>query len=186
MTIHPAKAAAICSVACFFANPGEVGREFGQRCCNQVEMYLLRGIDRFSEETLLLTTLNTFFNLENGAYARVWSCLGIGSRVMTGLQANWGASSIGGKRSFIEEESLRRLVWQTFYMDRLLAGGYEEYIITRAENMRIRLPCNEDAYRNNKPVITDRLHDNPPRHLNAIGFHGWQIRLTDLRHRIQV
>ncbi|KAM3465920.1 hypothetical protein NHJ6243_001292 [Beauveria neobassiana] len=185
MTLHPAKAAAICSVTCFFANPGEVGRDFGQRCCNQVESYLIRSIDRFSEESLMLTTLNTLFNLFLGSYARVWTCLGIGSRVMVGLQANWDSEIYTG-RSWIEQESLRRLVWQNFYMDRLLAGGYDEYLANRNDTWKLRLPCTEEAYRGNRPVIADRLHDNPPLYLENAGLHAWQLRLCDLRHRIQV
>lgn len=185
MTLHPAKAAAICSVTCFYANPGEVGRDFGQRCCNQVEAYLVRSIDRFSEESLMLTTLNTLFNLFLGSYARVWTCLGISSRVMIGLQANWDSGIYQG-RSWIEQESLRRLVWQNFYMDRLLAGGYDEYLANRADTWRLRLPGAESAYREDRPVIADRLHDNPPQHLENVGLHAWQLRLCDLRHRIQV
>lgn len=185
MTLHPAKAAAICSVTCFYANPGEVGRDFGQRCCNQVEAYLVRSIDRFSEESLMLTTLNTLFNLFLGSYARVWTCLGIGSRVMVGLQANWDSGIYHG-RPWIEQESLRRLVWQNFYMDRLLAGGYDEYLANRNDSWKLRLPCAEEAYRENRPVIAGRLHDDPPKHLENVGLHAWQLRLCDLRHRIQV
>ncbi|ATY66432.1 Fungal transcriptional regulatory [Cordyceps militaris] len=184
MTLHPAKAAAICSVTCFFANPGEVGRDFGQRCCNQVEAYLTRSIDRFSEESLMLTTLNTLFNLFLGSYARVWTCLGIGSRIMIGLQANWDSGIYTG-RSWVEQESLRRLVWQNFYMDRLLAGGYDEYLANRKDTWKLRLPCKEEAYRGNYAVLVDRLHMNPTVNMDA-GLHAWQLRLCDLRHRIQV
>lgn len=101
-----------------------------------------------------------------------------------GLQVNWDVAP--QNRSFIQQEVLRRVAWQIFIMDRLLAGGYEEYISCRSENMKIPLPCNETAFRENRPVMAERLHDKPGSSPNTVGMHGFLVRLADLRHRIQV
>ncbi|KAK5989995.1 hypothetical protein PT974_08258 [Cladobotryum mycophilum] len=180
----PAQAAAVCAVSSFFVNPGEAGREFGKKYSVMVESHIYRNIYKFSEDALILFALNILFHLLDGSFAKVWQCFGVASRLMIGLQLNWDVLS--PDTSFVQQESIRRIAWQLFGLDRLLAGGYEEYICCRAENMKIRLPCNEAAYRENRPVIAERLHDKPGKFPNTIGLHGIQIRLIDLRHRIQV
>ncbi|KAM0264750.1 hypothetical protein ACHAQJ_000575 [Trichoderma viride] len=180
----PAQAAAVCSVTSFFVNPGPAGREFGRKCSQHVEIHISRNIDKFSENALFLFALNILFHILDGSLAKVWQCFGVASRLMIGLQLNWDVSS--HHSTFIQQECLRRIAWQLFSLDRLLAGGYEEYIACRAENMKIRLPCNESAFRENRPVVAERLHDRPSRCSPALGLHGIQILLVDLRHRIQV
>ncbi|KAK0762990.1 hypothetical protein N5P37_003973 [Trichoderma harzianum] len=180
----PAQAAAVCSVTSFFVNPGLAGREFARKCSQQVEMHIYRNIYKFSESALFLFALNILFNILDGSHAKVWQCFGVASRLMIGLQLNWDVTS--RHSTFIQQECLRRIAWQLFSLDRLLAGGYEEYISCRAENMKIRLPCNEAAFRENRPVVAERLHDRPSRCSPALGLHGIQILLVDLRHRIQV
>ncbi|KAL6908968.1 hypothetical protein GGI43DRAFT_163817 [Trichoderma evansii] len=180
----PAQAAAVCSVASFFVNPGPAGREFGRKCSQQVEMHISRNIDKFSENALFLFALNILFHILEGSHAKVWQCFGVASRLMIGLQLNWDVSS--NHSTFIQQECLRRIAWQLFSLDRLLAGGYDEYIACRADYMKIRLPCNEAAFRENRPVVAERLHDKPSRCSPALGLHGIQILLVDLRHRIQV
>lgn len=77
------------------------------------------------------------------------------------------------------------MAWQTFNMDRLLAGGFEEYIGVRAENMKIRLPCDERAFRENRPVACERLYDRPSKGQSFVGLQAFQLRIVDLQHRIQ-
>ncbi|KAF7543730.1 hypothetical protein G7046_g9942 [Stylonectria norvegica] len=181
-TFDPATAAGMCSIASFFVNPGEAGREFGMKCSDQVEFHVFRNIYRFAEETLILYALNGVFNFLNGSLAKVWQCFGIAIRLMLGLQVNWDV--LPQSRSFAQQECLRRIVWQFFYMDRLLAGGYDEYISCRVENMKIRLPCNESAFRENRTVVVERLHEKMGKYKGAMGLHGYQLQITDIKHRI--
>ncbi|KAM4057059.1 fungal zn(2)-Cys(6) binuclear cluster domain-containing protein [Hirsutella rhossiliensis] len=183
-TLDPVHAAGICAVASSFVNPTETGREFAQRCSTQIELYLFQNVYKFSDDLLILFALNITFNVLQGSFAKVWQCFGIASRLMLGLRINWHVLPRG--RSFIQQESLRRIGWHFFHMDRMLAGGYDEYICCRAENMRIPLPCDEAAYRENRPVVAERLYDKPGKPPSSINLHAFQIRLIDIRHRIQV
>ena len=182
--INPARAAAICCAASFFVNPGKAAKEFGAKCNDEVEMHLFRNIYKFEEDILLLSGMNMVFNFLNMSFSKVWACMGIATRIMLGLQANWDGE-LGGA-SFLEQECHRRVVWQIWFFDLLLAGGYDEYISCRRELMKIRMPCNEAAFRENRPVQAERLWDTPGKSRDALGMAGWQIRLTDARHRIQV
>ncbi|KAJ6446607.1 fungal transcriptional regulatory protein [Purpureocillium lavendulum] len=183
-TLDPAQAASICALASFFVNPTESGREFGLKCSNYVELYLFQNVHKFSDESLIIFALNITFNCVQGSFAKVWQCFGIATRLMLGLRINWDVVPRG--RSFIQQECLRRIGWHFFHVDRLLAGGYEEYISCRADIMKIPLPCDETAFRENRPVVADKLYDKPSQSPRTVNMHAFEIRLIDLRHRIQV
>ncbi|KAH7023724.1 fungal transcriptional regulatory protein [Ilyonectria destructans] len=182
-TFDPATAAAMCAVTSLYLNPCEAGRVFSMKCSEQVELYVFRSIFRFDEEVLILYALNCYHNFLHGHLAKVWQCFGIATRLMIGLQVNWDVRP--RDRSFAHQEKMRRIVWQFFYLDRLLAGGYDEYIGCRDEIMKIRLPCSEDAFREDRPVVVERLHEKSKGKGN-MGIHGYQLRLIDIRHRVLV
>ncbi|KYK60152.1 hypothetical protein DCS_01287 [Drechmeria coniospora] len=183
-SLSPAYAAGICAVASFFVNPTEAGREFGQRCSDHIEMTLFQSVQRFSQHLLPLFAFNITFNFLKGSIEKVWQCFGCASRLILGLRINWDQSPPEG--NFAQQEAIRRIVWHFFHLDRVLADGYEEYISCRAENMRIPLPCDEAAFRENRPVVAEMLYDKPTLPPNSTSLHASLIRLVDLRHRIQV
>lgn len=152
------------------------------RCSDEVEFHIFRNIHKFSPRMLLPYALTHCFNFLNGAFAKVWQCHGVATRLMMGLQLNWDVSS--PDKTFAQQELLRRIAWQFFVMDRLLAGGFEEYITCRAEFMKIRLPCHEEAFWGNKPVLAERLSDKVAK-CKGVGLQGLTIRMVDLNHRIQ-
>ncbi|KJZ72888.1 hypothetical protein HIM_07651 [Hirsutella minnesotensis 3608] len=183
-TLDPVHAAGICAVASLFVNPTQAGRDFAQKCSTQIELYLFQNVYKFSDELLILFAFNITFNIVQGSFAKVWQCFGIASRLMLGLRLNWHVLPRG--RTFAQQESLRRIGWHFFHIDRMLAGGYDEYISCRPENMRIPLPCDEAAYRENRPIVAEKLYDKPAQPPSTINLHAFQVRLIDLRHRIQV
>ncbi|KAG5914002.1 hypothetical protein E4U42_000733, partial [Claviceps africana] len=182
--LDPVVAAALCAITSVLVTPGDSGGEFGVKCSDHVEMYLFHNVNQLSENLLVLFALSITFNLIRGQFAKVWQAFGVASRLMLGLRVNWDV--LPRNQSFAQQESLRRIVWHLFHLDRVLAGGYDEYIACRAENMKIALPCTEAAYRQNRAVDAERLYDKPGNHPSTISLHGYQLRLIDLRHRIQV
>lgn len=180
----PVVAAAVCGITSVFISPSDSGGEFGVKCSAYVEMYLFHNVYRFSDDLLVLFSLSITFNLIRGEFAKVWQSFGVASRLMLGLRVNWDV--LPRNQSFAQQESLRRIAWQLFYLDRMLAGGYDEYISCCAENMKIALPCSEAAYRENRAISAERLYDKPGGHPSTINIHAYQLRLIDLRHRIQV
>ncbi|KJK89378.1 hypothetical protein H633G_06747 [Metarhizium anisopliae BRIP 53284] len=183
-TFDPVVAAAVCGITAVFVSPSDSGGEFGVKCSAHVEMYLFQNIYKFSDDLLVLFALSITFNLIRGEFAKLWQSFGVASRLMLGLRVNWDV--LPQNQTFAQQECLRRIAWQLFYLDRMLAGGYEEYISCRAENMQIALPCSEAAFRENRPINAERLYDKPGSHPSTINLHGYQLRLIDLRHRIQV
>ncbi|GAB0133956.1 hypothetical protein EsDP_00002346 [Epichloe bromicola] len=117
----PVVAAAVCGITSVFISPSDSGGEFGVKCSAFVEMYLFHNIYRFSDDLLVLFSLSITFNLIRGEFAKVWQSFGVASRLMLGLRVNWDV--LPRNQSFAQQESLRRIAWQLFYLDRMLAGG---------------------------------------------------------------
>lgn len=150
---------------------------------------MFRNINRLSERVLLPYTLILSYNFIRGDFSKVWQCFGLATRLMTGLQLNWdgsasGHSQGGEARTFQQQESMRRVAWHIFTMDRFLAEGYDEYLSCPTENMRIRLPCNEDAFWEDRPVTAPRLTDKSPKPRD-MGLHALNVRMVDLHYRIK-
>ncbi|CAI4218786.1 unnamed protein product [Parascedosporium putredinis] len=118
----------------------------------------------------------------NGKFAKCWQLVASAIRLMLGLQLNWEVP--GSKRPFKDQECARRLVWQLFNFDRVFAEGFEAYICCREDNMKIRLPCPEDAFNANKEVPVEHLNDRPIKSSGPPGLHGYQIKVVNIRHHV--
>jgi hypothetical protein len=144
----------------------------------------------FSKEVLVLLALGMAYDFFSGSFAKPWQSIGVAVRLMLGLQTNWDVSRASARAptssSFVEQESTRRLAWFLFAFDRVLAGGYDEYISCRRETMKIRLPCEDQAYLDGCPVEAPRLDEDDCKMKGRTGIAGFGIYIIDLRHRIQV
>jgi hypothetical protein len=138
-----------------------------------------------NDSNLLLSTLDVLHSFFAGEYARAWQSLGMACRLMQGLQLNWDSHPSETTRDFVQKESNRRIVWQLFLIDRVLAGGYDEYLLCNEDKMKLRLPCSDQAYRENRPVVMERLHEKP-RPSTEISLYAYQIRLWNIRHHVLV
>ncbi|KAG6221850.1 hypothetical protein E4U34_001773 [Claviceps purpurea] len=182
--LDPVVAAAVCGITSVFVSPNDFGGEFGVKCSAYVEMHLFHNLGHSSDQNLVLLALSITINLIRGEFAKVWQWFDVASRLVLELRLNWDV--FPPDQSFVQQESLRRIVWHLFYLDRILAGGSDEYIACRAEDMKIALPCTESAYREDRIVQAERLYDKPGAHPSTLNLHAYQLRLIDLRHRIQV
>lgn len=181
--LHAARAAGICSVSAFFVSPGSKAVDFASRCSMQVEFHIFRTIGSLKEINLFLYSFDILHNHMSGKYAKCWQLMAVATRLMYGLQLNWDVP--GSSRPFKEHECARRLAWQIFHLDRVFAGGFDAYICCREDNMRIQLPCSEDAFNADKEVFVERLQDKPSKARSPPGLHGYQIRLVNIRHHIR-
>ena len=180
---NPIKAAAVCAITSCFIDPSQSGREFMRKCSQHIDFHLFQNIHRPSEDLLIVFALSITAQLIRGEFAMVWQGFGAALRLMVGLRANWEV--IGNPKSFFQEEIIRRTAWHIFHVDRMLAGGYDEYISCRAEIMEISLPCAETNFLENDRITAERLSDGQGPRPGTTNLHAYQIRLIDLRHRIQ-
>lgn len=178
-------AAGVCSITGMFISPGDDGRKFTERANHWVKFHLSRTAGLFTRERLTLLVLSSIYDLIAGDWPRVWEYSSTASRIVTAMQYNWDATA----GSFIEQESLRRLVWQVFIIDRVLAGGYNEHLTLREENLFLSLPCDDYAFRNNQHVTSaEKLNQRPlpasHRQGGNVSLLAINLRLMSVRHQI--
>lgn len=147
-----------------------------------VEFHIFCNIGSLKEINLFLYSFDILHNHMNGKFAKCWQLVASAIRLMLGLQLNWEVP--GSKRPFKDQECARRLVWQLFNFDRVFAEGFEAYICCREDNMKIRLPCPEDAFNANKEVPVEHLNDRPLKSSGPPGLHGYQIKVVNIRHHV--
>jgi hypothetical protein len=177
------KAAAICSVSAFFVSPGSEAVEFAQKCSEQVEWAIFRQRGNLKESTLHLYALDVIHNYMMGNYGKMWDLVAGAWRLMMGLQLCW-EDHPRETRDFRDQEISRRLAWLIFYLDRIVAGGFDAYVCCREEHMQVRLPCPESNFNDNREILVERLSDKMEKGRSNLGLHGYQIRLMSIRHHV--
>ncbi|KAH8176444.1 fungal specific transcription factor domain-containing protein [Sarocladium implicatum] len=192
-TLPPALGAAICAVVSPLLKPCPAGEDFGARCIDQVELHIWRSMHTFSDNTFILLALGLMYDFTTCSFAKAWQSIGVGLRLMLGLQANWEASpsrpslspAASPSELFIKQECRRRAVWFFFVFDRILAGGYDAYVSCQRENMKIGLPCDDQAFLEGQPKRAIRLDENLSKASGNIGIVGFAVLMMDLRHKIE-
>lgn len=178
-------AAGICSVAGLFIAPDAAGQKFTERCNVWVKFHLSRTVGTFTKDRLALLVLSSIYDFLVGDWPKVWEYSSTASRIVTAMQYNWDATT----GSFIEQESVRRLVWQVYIMDRFLAGGFNEHLTLREEDIYLSLPCSDYAFRADhavKPMerLDQRPPPNNPKHVDNVSILAITVRLFSVRHEI--
>ncbi|KAK3940478.1 hypothetical protein QBC46DRAFT_434535 [Diplogelasinospora grovesii] len=174
--------AAVCAVTGFFLASDAEGRAFADRCNLWVKIHISRTAGILTQERLSLLVLGCLYGLMVGDWPRVWEYIAVASHLVTAMQYNWDRTS----GSFVEQESIRRLTWQVFILHRILAGGFDEHLTLREDNMFLSLPCNEQAFQANRSVTTERL-DQRPRTMQKQAepsIYALHARLMATRHHI--
>ena len=178
-------AAGVCSITGLFTSPDDGGRRFTERCNHWVKFHLSRTAGIFNKERLTLLVLSSIYDFIVGDWPKVWEYSSTASRIITALQYNWDTTA----GSFIEQESLRRLVWQAYTIDRILAGGFNEHVTLRDESLFLSLPCDDYSFRNNQPVpLSERLDQRPVpachKQMGNVSLLGIYSRLISVRHQV--
>ena len=174
-------AGGICAIMNFFLTPASDARaDFTDRCNRWVKLHLSRTAGIVTKERLSLLVLSCGYDLIIGDWPKVWELLAIASRIVTAMQYNWDSTA----GSFIEQESIRRLTWQVYLFDRNLAGGFDEHLTLRDENLFLSLPCCEAAFIENRQVGMERLSQRPMLKNGEVSIAANYVRLFSIRHQI--
>lgn len=184
--LHPTVAAAVCAMTSRIIAPGQKQIPFADRCADQVDFYLFRTIDSILRNTahenlvILVCALCHFWH-EN-QMSKVWMYIGLAARLITALQLNWD----GAGESLIKQETNRRLVWACYILDRLLAGGFDEHLVLRDDDMHLRLPVSNEVLFEAVKASAAGGPSGPIGTSNSrqLCLDGYHLRLHRLRHQI--
>lgn len=188
--LHPIVAAAVCAMTSRIVHPGQKQIPFADRCADQVDFYLFRAIDSFLRKTahenlVVLVCAICHFWHEN-QMSKVWMYMGLAARLITALQLNWD----GAGESPVKQEINRRLVWVCYILDRLLAGGFDEHLVLRDDDMHLKLPVNNEVMYEAVRAAEASGLAAPSRVVGTrsiskkLSLDGYHLRLHRLRHHI--
>ncbi|KAH8782789.1 hypothetical protein F5883DRAFT_403687 [Diaporthe sp. PMI_573] len=189
--LHPIVAAAVCAMTSRIVAPGQNQIPFADQCADQVDFYLFRNIDSFLRKTahenlIILVCAICHFWHEN-LMSKVWMYMGLAARLITALQLNWD----GAGETVVKKEMNRRLVWACYILDRLLAGGFDEHLVLRDDDMHLKLPVSNEVLYEAVKASETRAQDAAPcgpiaatSNSRQLCLDGYHLRLHRLRHQI--
>ncbi|KAK8041927.1 zinc finger transcription factor 1 [Apiospora rasikravindrae] len=183
--LPPYLAAAVVSVTSTMVTSISQGRLLAAQCNEQVEQYVMRQFGHMDPDLLVLQAFVTTYNWMFGPLSKVWMWTSTAARLARCLGLTNEPEYRPEEGGFARQESLRRAVWQIWIIDRYLSGGFEEHVLLPSDAMQLKLPCNDDIFRQGLPSTEATLHELPlqPNH-GDFSLNAAHIRLLNLRTQI--
>lgn len=184
-SLPPYLAAAVVSITSTMVTNISQGRLLAAQCNEQVEQYVMRKFGHMDPDLLVLQAFVTTYNWMSGPLSKVWMWTSTAARLARCLGLTHEPEYRPEKGGFARQESLRRAVWQIWTIDRYLSGGFEEHVLLPSSSMQLKLPCNDDVFRQGLPSTEATLHEVPlqPNH-GDFSLNAAHIRLLNLRTQI--
>ncbi|OQV08122.1 Fungal specific transcription factor domain-containing protein isoform 2 [Cladophialophora immunda] len=170
--------------ACF-SSPLEASDFFAQRASRAVQLRITSPSLPQVQALLLLTGHK--WGAGDGQSA--WIYLGIAVRMvqMMGLcsESLNTSDDVSASEAFILAEERRRTAWTCFLMESLLSGGGSRARILTSEDMRIQLPCEDEAFVFGIPVQCELLNDafsqqKRPDTMPSLSILAYTVRVADI------
>ena len=158
-------------------------------------------LDVVSIEKLMAAVLLHDHELRCGKFASAFMLCGISTRMAQALQMNVEYSTdvlcthSSDGPSPAAREARRRLMWATYIMDAWVGSGVDQLTLLDEHDIKIQLPCSDQHFSRQRPVITETLEpghilkflareiseSNP---VDNMGIAAYFIRLTAYRKRV--
>ncbi|KAK8124825.1 uncharacterized protein PG998_000584 [Apiospora kogelbergensis] len=178
--LPPYLAAAVVSITSTVVTDVSQGRLLAAQCNEQVEQHVMRQFGHMDPNLLVLQAFVTTYNWMSGPLSKVWMWTSTAARLARCL-------GLINEPEYRQEEGecLRRAVWQIWSIDRYLSGGFEEHVLLPSSSMQLKLPCNDDVFRQELPSTEATLHEVPlqPNH-GDFSLNAAHVRLLNLRTQI--
>ncbi|KAH8895356.1 hypothetical protein GQ53DRAFT_50145 [Thozetella sp. PMI_491] len=146
----------------------------------EVQQILLSNVGRQSVLQLQTLMILVCYRFATDHIKDVWMLLAIAARIAFTRRLNHEQPSLDPT----VQESLRRLMWLIFWLDKLFSGGVDDLVVCPTEQMHIRLPSNDYDFEcglsSISPYLTLLDGDNSSR-ASLLAFN---IRLYHIRERI--
>ncbi|KAK8026564.1 zinc finger transcription factor 1 [Apiospora marii] len=180
-SLPPYLAAAVVSITATMVTNISQGRLLAAQCNEQVEQYVMRKFGHMDPDLLVLQAFVTTYNWMSGPLSKVWMWTSTAARLARCLGLTHEPEYRPEEGGFARQESLRRAVWQVWIIDRYLSGGFEEHVLLPSSTMQLKLPCNDDVFRQGLPSTEATLHEPNQGDFSLNAAH---IRLLNLRTQI--
>ncbi|KAJ2904298.1 hypothetical protein MKZ38_008357 [Zalerion maritima] len=155
-------------------------KQFGVKCIDEAESLILSDLEKPSTVKVQSLCLIIKHRALSRRFSSSFMLIGVASRFATVLRLNHEQPHL----CFLAQESRRRLMWALFMIDSSAAGGYEDFTLWKADQIRLQLPCNERNFEFDLPQTTEGLVPPPQPVSEDLGNLALHIRIFWLRSKV--
>jgi hypothetical protein len=175
---------AIVGITSCLTNMGPGMREYGNRCIDTAESLLLADYSRLSIVKIQALVFIIKHRILCNKFSSAFVLHSFASRYATALRLNYEAPHL----RFLAQESRRRLMWAMYCIDTSVCGGYPDFVLWRADQIHVSLPCNERNFEFDLPQQTEKLvpdsHQPRPPLAEDVGTLALHARILHIRQKI--
>ncbi|KAL7823686.1 fungal-specific transcription factor domain-containing protein [Trichoderma gracile] len=175
---------ALVGITSCLTNMGPGMREYGDRCINDAEALLLADYSRPSIVKIQALIFIIKHRILCNKFSSAFVLHSFASRYASALRLNYEAPHL----RFLAQESRRRLMWALYCIDTSICGGYPDFVLWRADQIHVYLPCNERNFEFDLPQQTEKLvpdsHQPRPPLAEDIGTLALHARILHIRQKI--
>lgn len=158
----------------------ESKRKRARKCIQEVQDETLRCIGKQTITQLSILVLLLRFRFDVGDFAEAWTLIAIASRLVFTMRLNHEQEGLDAPT----QETIRRLVWTVYEIDRKCSGGIDYLTVCPVDKMYIRLPCDESSFEMALKSKLLYLEDGITRQNTYVGAHPCKLKLLATRDRI--
>ncbi|KAH6611510.1 fungal transcriptional regulatory [Trichoderma cornu-damae] len=159
-------------------------RAYGSRCIDDAEALVLADYGRPSVAKVQALVFIIKHHILCNKFPSAFVLHSFASRYAAALRLNHEAPHL----RFLAQESRRRLMWAMYCIDTSICGGYPDFVLWRADQIRVGLPCNERNFEFDLPQHTEKLvpdsHQPRPPLAEDVGTLALHARILHIRQKI--
>lgn len=175
---------AIVGITSCLTDMGPGLREYGNHCIDKAEALLLADYSRLSIVKIQALVFVIKHRILCNKFSSAFVLHSFASRYATALRLNYEAPHL----RFLAQESRRRLMWAMYCIDTSVCGGYPDFVLWRADQIHVSLPCNERNFEFDLPQHTEKLvpdsHQPRPPLAEDVGTLALHARILYIRQKI--
>ncbi|KUL87099.1 hypothetical protein ZTR_05649 [Talaromyces verruculosus] len=172
---------AITGLAFLLTDMGTSAEDDGTAYIDRAEFLASQSLEQPSVLTVQTLVLVIGHRMFCHRFSSAFTLMGVAVRLAMWLRLNVEKLEM----CFLAREACRRLMWSLFVLDKMLAGGYRDFLTCSAELMRIQLPCPDRNFELDLPREEEFLLQSRE-HLVEREPSPWTfyIRVMHLRHEV--
>ncbi|KAF3396643.1 hypothetical protein DPV78_007605 [Talaromyces pinophilus] len=172
---------AITGLAFLLTDMGTSAEDDGTAYIDRAEFLASQSLEQPSVLTVQTLVLVIGHRMFCHRFSSAFTLMGVAVRLAMWLRLNVEKLEV----CFLAREACRRLMWSLFVLDKMLTGGYRDFLMCSAELMRIQLPCPDRNFELDLPREEEFLLQSRE-HLVEREPSPWTfyIRVMHLRHEV--
>ncbi|KAE8365758.1 hypothetical protein BDV27DRAFT_144218 [Aspergillus caelatus] len=168
---------AICAITALYF--GQYKSEHGA-WAQQSEQLILNRLERPSIFLIQASLLTIRYRAGVGQFPRAFILAGLTARWAVSLRLNYEHSGL----SPIAQEVRRRTFWSLYLLEDSFCVGLKEFELFDSETIHLQLPCEDEDFHDERPVLTGFLQPSKGLEPEVLGPRGAFVKLAFIRRGI--